>query len=83
VISIEHIESSFSDSSTPDSQFPLSLSQGVPLQSTEFSGATDSLWLEFVLDGQIMGARVYFGPDASAQDRRIASDIVATIEPAP
>lgn len=81
VISIEHVEAGPFDGSEPDSSFPVSLSDAQALGKTEYSGDTEGLWIEFTLDGELMGARVYFGPNASQEDRRVAADVVASIRP--
>jgi hypothetical protein len=85
VISIEHLDAigvpTGGVPTRPDSQFPLDLVDAEHLGQTRHSGATEALWLDFTLNGRHMGARVFFGPDATEEDRRVAADIVASIRP--
>ena len=81
MVSIERVEQLPIDTERPDSEFPLSLDDAQAMDPTQHSGATEGLWLPFRFRGGSMGARVYFGPEASAEDRRAAENIVASIRP--
>jgi hypothetical protein len=80
VVSIEHVDA-LGIGSSPDSEFPVALIDAKPLNPTKNSGDAQGFWLEFTLNGRLMGARVYFGPDASEEDRRIAAAVVSSIRP--
>jgi hypothetical protein len=80
VVSIEYLDA-IGVPSSPDSQFPLSLADAEHLHQTPLAGSTEGLWLPFTLDGRHLGARVYFGPEATEVDRRVAAGIVASIRP--
>jgi hypothetical protein len=80
VVSIEAVES-FRQSEEPDSTFPVDLADANRLKPTRHSGSTEGWWLEFTLNSKLMGVRVYFGPDATGEDRRIAEEVVASIRP--
>lgn len=80
VVSIEDLAALLMTTS-PDSQFPLALADAEQLGRTRHSGDAEGLWLPFWLNGRHLGARVYFGPEASEDDRQVAADIVASIRP--
>jgi hypothetical protein len=80
VVSIEHLDA-IGVPRSPDSQFPLALADAEHLGRTQLSGETEALWLPFWLNGRHLGARVYFGPEASEDDQHVAADIVASIRP--
>jgi hypothetical protein len=88
-ISIENITGAPPAASPPtDTPLPLSLSDKVLPFHRDYTGASSSprveqLFLSFVLNGRVDDVRVFFGPHASAQSRRAAAEVVASIMPLP
>ena len=85
-ISIEHISGPGGPGlALPDTPLPLDLSDAttVPhLTKTSFTpppGRSEERFLSFALNGNNDGVRVFFGPDASAQSRTAAAQVVASI----